>query len=296
MFENALAGIAQKAERTNPQKPDDYIKDGLLYCGKCHTPKQAMIRQPRVKGFEQGYKPMPIICECREKEIEDERKAQEAYQRKLYRYRVLGKVAASHTFEADDRAEDFASKVCYGYSTAFKEITPDGIKQTPKDGLLLCGGTGTGKTFLCQAILNAVADKGYTIMSVTAGQFERKVWGGDKAEIFESIERVDLLLLDDLGAERASQYTQQLIFDLVDTRLGARKPMLITSNLTQEQLTNPDTTDSKRILSRIMGSVSIVPLLGKDRRVKEFAVQAQERTAKYHQMGEDMDKRYGVPF
>lgn len=285
MFNNVFNGLKEQAERTNPITTGDYYQDGLLYCGKCHTPKQAMIRQPRVKGFEQGYKPMPIICECRAKQLEEERRAQEAYQRKLYRYHALGKIGATQTFEVDDRADDYASKVCRGYAAAFREISTGEVRRTPADGLLLCGNTGTGKTFLCHAILNAVADKGYTIMAVTVGQFERKLWSGDKAEIFSRIETTDLILLDDLGAERASQYTQQIVYDLLDTRVSVRKPLLITTNLTREQIFNPESTESRRILSRVHGAVSIVPLRGRDRRTRDFAENSKRRVQSYYNAG-----------
>lgn len=287
MFNNAFNAIKEQAQNANPIKNGDYYQNGLLYCGKCHTPKQAMIRQPRIKGFEQGYKPMPIICECRAAELETERKKQEAYQRRLYRYQVLGKIGATHTFEADDKGDEYATKVCKGYAAAFRESPENEPHRTPADGLLLCGNTGTGKTFLCHAILNAVADKGYTIMAATVGQFERKLWNGDKAEIFSRVESVDLLLLDDLGAERASQYTQQIVYDLLDTRVSARKPMLITTNMTKTQILTPDNDESRRILSRVHGAVSILPLNGKDRRFENLSRNSERRISSYFNAGQN---------
>lgn len=297
MFNDVLDGIKKQASNASPAKSGDYYHEGLLYCGKCHTPKQAMIRQPRVKGFEQGYKPMPIICECRAAELEAERKNQELYNRRLYRYHVLGKIGTMHTFEADDKADEYATKVCKGYVAAFREVSETETRRTPADGLLLCGNVGTGKTFLCHAILNAVADKGYTIMAVTVGQFERKLWSGDKAEIFSRVESVDLLLLDDLGAERASQYMQQIVYDLLDTRVSARKPLLITTNMTQEQIFKPDSSESRRILSRVHGAVSILPLSGKDRRFDNLAKNSERRISSYFNAGqnEGVNSGGGVP-
>ena len=285
MVNEVFNGIKATVEKANPAVNGDYYQDGLLYCGKCRTPKQAMIRQPRVKGFEQGYKPMPIICECRAAQLEAERKAEETFRRKVYRSRMLGKVGASHTFAADDNADVRASKVCRGYAAAFREISGYMIHTTPSDGLLLCGNTGTGKTFLCHAILNAVADKGYTIMAVTVGQLERKLWGGDKSEIFSQIERADLLLLDDLGAERSSQYTQQIVYDLLDTRVGARKPILITTNMTEQQIFNPDTQESRRILSRVHGATSVISMQGKDRRTGNMIEMSKRRIELYYNAG-----------
>lgn len=292
MFNNVFNGIKEQAQNANPVKNGDYYQNGLLFCGKCHTPKQAMIRQPRVKGFEQGYKPMPIICECRAAELEAERKNQELYNRRLYRYHVLGKIGAMHTFEADDKGNERATKVCKGYAAAFREVSETETRRTPADGLLLCGNVGTGKTFLCHAILNAVADKGYTIMAATVGQFERKLWNGDKAEIFSRVESVDLLLLDDLGAERASQYTQQVVYDLLDTRVSARKPLLITTNMTQGQILRPDNDESRRILSRVHGAVSILALTGKDRRFDNLTQNSERRINSYYNAGQNEGKNF----
>lgn len=295
MFQNAFSGIAKQAAKANAQNPGDFVKDGLLHCGKCLKPKQAMIRQPRVKGFEQGFKAMPVICDCRKRELEEEQKARDAFERRKYRVYVLGKAGAAHTFAADDRAEEHATRVSLGYAACFKEI--NGTKPSvPADGLIFCGGTGTGKTFLCHAILNAIADKGYSIMAVTAGQFERKVWSGDKGEIFKQVERTDLLLLDDLGAERLSPYVQQLIFDLLDTRVNARKPLLITTNLSKEQLTKPDSMESRRILSRVLGSVSVIELTGRDRRAADFMAQSEKKIDRYAKIGRQIDEQDGVPF
>lgn len=296
MFDEVFKNIEEIAKQTNAQKEGDFIKDGLLHCGKCLTPKQAMIRQPRIKGIQQGYKPMPILCKCRQQELDAERREREAYERRGYRIKALGKSGASHTFATDDRAEEYATRVSIGYVNCFKEVV-NGVKQpTPTDGLLFCGNTGTGKTFLCHAILNAVADKGYSIMAVTVGQFERKVWSGDKGEIFKTIERVDLLLLDDLGAERASPYVQQLVFDLLDTRVSARKPLLITTNLTKEQLMRPDSIENRREISRVLGSVSIIELTGKDRRAENYVTRSKENTSRYYDIGKKIDEQDGVPF
>lgn len=287
MVNEVFNAIKANAEKANPATNGDYIRDRLLYCGKCHTPKQAMIRQPRVKGFEQGFKPMPVICECRAAQLEAEKKTEEAFQRRAYRMRMLGKVGASHTFASDDQADEHATNVCKGYAEAFREISGYDAHRTPSDGLLFCGNTGAGKTFLCHAILNAVADKGYTIMAVTVGQLERKLWSGDKSEIFSQIERADLLLLDDLGAERASKYTQQIVYDLLDTRVGAQRPMLITTNMAEQQIFNPDSQESRRILSRVHGAVSIVPMKGKDRRTENILEMSKRRVSAYYNSGKN---------
>ena len=272
MFAKVLENIASAA---NVRQAGDYTENGLLYCGKCRTPKQAMIRQPNT----QDYKPMPVMCACREKQLEAERAEQRRNDILIYREKVLGKTGAAQTFAADDRAELYATKVCMGYAASFDSNTTD--------GLLFCGGTGTGKTFLARAVLNAVADKGFSVMCTTVGQLERRLWDvRDKTDVFERISRTDLLLLDDLGAERQSPYMQQMVYEVLDCRLDARKPILITTNMTLEELRSPDTLEKRRSLSRVYGQTVIVAMLGADRRREKLTSTQEERLAAYYNAGE----------
>ena len=60
MFENIIAGAAAANEASNKAEPGDYIKDGLLYCGKCNTPRQKEIELLPGKIFKPYVK-----CQCR---------------------------------------------------------------------------------------------------------------------------------------------------------------------------------------------------------------------------------------
>lgn len=111
------------------------------------------------------------------------------------------------------------------------------------DGLLFKGNCGTGKTFLANCICNFLTDKGYAVLSfkladylrVLREDFEKKT--GIEGKLLEAIKEADLLFIDDLGSEKVSEdWGKEKIYSLIDTRYGARKPILITTNLNAQEM------------------------------------------------------------
>lgn len=127
------------------------------------------------------------------------------------------------------------------------------------DGLLFKGNCGTGKTFLANCICNFLIDKGYAVLSfkladylrVLREDFEKKA--GLEGKLLEAIKEADLLFIDDLGSEKVSEdWGKEKIYSLIDTRYGARKPILITTNLNaQEMLDFLRYKGTDKILDRI---------------------------------------------
>ena len=70
------------------------------------------------------------------------------------------------------------------------------------------------------------------------------------------IRNAPLVVFDDLGAERSSEYALENVFMMVDERYRARKPLIVTSNLTLNELKNPQGMDRKRIYDRILECAS----------------------------------------
>lgn len=111
------------------------------------------------------------------------------------------------------------------------------------DGLLFKGNCGTGKTFLANCICNFLIDKGYTVLSfkladylrVLREDFEKKT--GLEGKLLEAIKEADMLFIDDLGSEKLSEdWGKEKLYSLIDMRYGARKPILITTNLTAPEM------------------------------------------------------------
>ena len=145
---------------------------------------------------------------------------------------------------------------------------------TEKSGnLLFSGDTGLGKTFLSACIARTVADRGYSVVYESAGhlfaKLERAKFNGDENAREESKKYIecDLLIIDDLGTEMPGQFTTAALYSLVNDRLLAGKPMIISTNLNvKEDLAR---RYSSQIASRLQGSFRVVSFVGEDIRVKK---------------------------
>ena len=141
----------------------------------------------------------------------------------------------------------------------------------PKAGnLLFSGNTGLGKTFLSACIARAVADQGYSVVYESAGHLFAAL---EKARFEASDENrraaakyteCDLLIVDDLGTELPSQFVTAALYGLVNDRLLANLPTIISTNLNVDELArryNP------QIASRLRGSYKRVAFVGDDIRL-----------------------------
>jgi DNA replication protein DnaC len=144
---------------------------------------------------------------------------------------------------------------------------------TEKSGnLLLSGDTGLGKTFLSACIARTVADRGYSVVYESAGHLfthmERAKFANDEAarEICRRYTDCDLLIVDDLGTEMPGQFITAALYSLINDRLLAGKAMIVSTNLTVDDLSR---RYSPQIASRLRGSFTRVAFLGDDIRVKK---------------------------
>ena len=136
--------------------------------------------------------------------------------------------------------------------------------------LLLSGGTGLGKTHLALAIGAAVGEQGYSVCYETAASLFSKLEKAKFAPSEETIreadklERCDLLILDDLGTEMPSQFVTAALYGLLNARLLANRPMVITTNLNVDEAAN---RYSMQIASRLYGEFKRLTFLGSDIRI-----------------------------
>lgn len=141
-----------------------------------------------------------------------------------------------------------------------------------EESLFFYGNSGLGKTFLSHCVAKDLIDKGYTVVYQTAPNLIdtlRKTALGEITEEAELINECDLLILDDLGTESATAYSEQVIFNIINARLLSSKKMLISTNFNLEELMN---TYPERICSRIFGNFKIFAFYGDDIRLKKVKV------------------------
>lgn len=261
MFAKVFNDIVANGEKNNPITDADYEVDGILYCGNCHTPKQKKLE------FLGRERIVPLACKCAmERYEEEERQAQEKERmriaEKLRRNCFINSDLFSWTFANDDGKDERMSKAARAYVENFAKMSADG------KGLLFYGRTGRGKSFITGCIANALMDNGTSCHMTNFARIEKSLAGRfDKQEQLDSLLRYRLLCLDDFGAERDTTYMQEIVFTIVDARYQAKLPMVITTNLTLDELKNPKNITEERIFKRVLERCFPIEATGPDRRV-----------------------------
>lgn len=225
---SAVKQLAQRAYDANPNAGQEYIgNDGLMCCGICHEPVQQRIRENIF--FPNGI--VPRICSCtkalieRENAENEKRKAEE-YAAELRRRGFTDPAYARQVFLRDNGSSPTARAAAEWYVDNFTQLKNAG------KGLLLMGGTGTGKTFLACCIANALMEKGVSAWVTTIQPLLRMASDYNTADdIFARIKTVDVLVLDDFGACQSGARNIELLFEIIDTRYRSGLPLIVTTNL-----------------------------------------------------------------
>lgn len=176
--------------------------------------------------------------------------------------------------EKNLRQMDKVFRACQSYGEKFRGDSPS---------LLFKGGTGLGKTHLSLAIAGKAIEKGYGVIYGSAQTFavalERERFdrdmpqdGDTNAQLIEC----DLLILDDLGTEFPSTYVNAALYNIVNTRMLADKPTIISTNLSLKEL---EDRYSQRFASRVTGYYGKLEFVGKDIRVQQRLRKAQKKKA-----------------
>lgn len=262
-----LKPVIQAANAANAQVPGDYVNDdGLLYCGSCHTPKQSRNQYCGVVG---------CMCACAtekyNRELAEHRQREEAD--RIMRLRNTGITSREYreaTFAADDGKNPEFMKKLRNYAEKWEEINKNNI------GLLLYGDTGTGKSYGAACIANALIERNIpacminlsTVLNALGGY-----QGEDKNSYISDLMRYPLLIIDDFGMERQTEYALEQVFNIIDARSRTGMPLIITTNLTVAEIQNPQDLAHKRIYDRITEMCSAVIMATGPSRRKEKAVE-----------------------
>lgn len=156
-------------------------------------------------------------------------------------------------------------KKCLNYAENFNRNSPS---------LLFLGGTGLGKTHMSIAIAGYVIEKGYSIIYSSAQnllyklekeKFSRDNSADNFSDYMQFVLDCDLLIIDDLGAEFATNFTSSTIYNIINSRLLQSKPTIISSNLDSPKKLEERYTE--RFVSRLLGNYNVMRFQGKDIRI-----------------------------
>ena len=138
-------------------------------------------------------------------------------------------------------------------------------------GSYIFGEPGTGKTYAAAAAVRLALKSGLTAKMITAKRLLDAIKEGYDANdsyALEDAETVQLLVLDDLGAERPTDWAIETLSSLIDTRYSTDHPTIITSNYRLGELRDLwQGMAGARVASRIMGACKLIHFQGKDRRL-----------------------------
>ena len=150
-------------------------------------------------------------------------------------------------------------------------------------GLLLWGGVGSGKTFAAACIAHAVMEQGYPVLMTNFGKILNSLSGmfsENRNQYLASLNEFDLLIIDDLGVERNSEYALEQVYNVVDSRYLSRLPFIITTNLALRDMKKPNDIAHARIYDRVLERCT--PIFFSDRNYrKDNAARNKSETARF---------------
>ena len=226
----------------------DYLdEDGCLHCGICGKRKQMKVS---LMGFEHV---VSCLCECEVKARQelDEKMQREEAQRLLYQRKSVGlreRRFWEWKFENDNGSNQ---KIIIA-----RQYVENWIDMKRKNvGLLLMGPVGTGKSFFAGCIANALLEQGERVMMTNFSRIlnEMTSYQADKNQIIQNLVDYPLLIIDDLGIERNSEFALEQVYNVIDSRYCKMLPLIVTTNLGLNEMKSTDLdTAHQRIYSRIL--------------------------------------------
>ena len=273
--EKVLASIADSAGSL----PDDYIgSDGLLYCGQCNTRKER-----EIIWFDGKQKKVPVMCKCRaeEERLKKEQMQKEEEMRSIQRAKISSmmddtfRTACFANYQirnGNERHLKVAKKYCIEFSKMYER----------NQGLLFWGTVGTGKSYTAACIANYLLEANTSVVVTSFVRILQEMQGFDREreETFTNkLNSVKLLIIDDLGAERSTDYALEKVYGIIDNRYRAKKPLILTTNLTLQQMQEATDIRYARIYDRIFEMCYPMEFSGVSWRKRE-AAQRYEETRK----------------
>ena len=269
-LKDAINGIEQAAKKAIQINSEDYIKDGLIYCGRCRTPKQC-----RIEIFGEVRTPMCLCkCEAEKRERQEEENKRNERIIETYELKKMGFPDAEMqkwTFDKDDGGNERVIKIAKNYVNNFAEMKRRG------KGLLFYGPVGTGKTFAGACIANALIYWGVPCLVTNFPRLINAVIkksGGQ--DYIDSLNRFDLLVIDDLASERETEYMTETVQYIIDARYRSGLPLIVTTNLSAEELKHPADVRKQRVYSRLFEMCVPVEVTGADRRKERLLNEFEE--------------------
>ena len=253
---------------------------GLLICGTCGEQKETVVE---LFGHKQI---VHCLCKC-ERDAEEQKKREwDEMQRKLRAERLRDEGIAdtslrSCRFEYAEMTPQMER--CKFYADHFEEFRASNV------GMVFCGQVGNGKTYAAACIANALIDRGIPVLITSLPRILNASKSGLN-EVIHDIQRYDLVVIDDFGTERQTEYAVETATYFLDERYKSGKPTIITTNLSKSDLEHPQSKEYERIFSRITEMCQVMGFPKADRRMEKASEKrkaVQELVKKLQVNGDD---------
>ena len=241
---NALDVLLQRNE--GKTKPEDYTgEDGLLHCGKCRAPRQMYAPDYIRKTTGETIVWIPCDCEANERATLRQQREQERREQQLRALKVNGfsDVSMESWNFRNDNGRNPQMEYARNYVTQWRDFERENI------GLLLWGKVGTGKSFFAGCIANALMEQGTAVCMTNFSRIVNDLngRGNNRNEVIDRLCSYPLLIIDDFGIERETDYTLEQIYNIIDSRYRNQRPLIVTTNLALGELKDPPDVAHARI-------------------------------------------------
>lgn len=230
-------------------------EDGLLHCAVCGERIEKEIDMPIFDGNGgTNKKKVHCICKC-------EREAKEARERKLQyeeERRQINNLKQLSLLDAKSKGVCFktyqvTSENQKMFGIAKRYVENFASMYSRSQGLLFWGDVGTGKSYTAAAIANELMERLNPVIMTSFVKLLQDMQGfdTDDGSYMNRLNKARLLIIDDLGAERGTDYALEKVYDIVDSRYRSGKPAIFTTNLTIKQMKECTDIRYNRIYDRI---------------------------------------------
>ncbi len=242
--------------------------DGLYYCKKCHTPREVIETLPDGRTLKHNR---ACDCDIARQKVEKEREEQckKAEHIASLRYDAFpsckqssnGNSMRNWTFANDKGYQPKIRRKALNFVNDFNMWRKKG------KGLLFYGDVGTGKSYMAACIANALIDSEIPVLMTDFATIANTAWNiQDKQGYYESLNRYPLLIIDDLGVQRDNRYMDEIVYNVINMRANSGLPLIVTTNLSAEEILGEETKGGKRIFSRLTRMCVMVQFEGDDLR------------------------------
>ena len=217
------------------------------------------------------------LCKCAQAERDTTQRAADLQQFEVRLMQRWGTSSFALTtfrrnrFDADAGGNSSVSAACRKYAARWDEMKAENL------GVLFYGAVGTGKTFLAHAIANALISQGVSVCVTSIPRVLNALQGcKDRQRAIDELDGYSLLVIDDLGAERSSEYSREMVYSVIDQRGQVGLPLIVTTNLSAEEMKNTQDMQLRRIYDRVLDLCPIqFRLDGASRRTKNSETRRQ---------------------